>query len=59
MLIAFCSRDLIGSYCAAASESGRVSSTYMFGDKTNAIPFTANTWKSDLEYIALVWEKKL
>jgi site-specific DNA-methyltransferase (adenine-specific) len=26
--------------------------------KTNAIPFTHNTWKSDIEYIALGWREK-
>ena len=26
--------------------------------KTNAIPFTCNTWKNDIEYIVLGWSKK-
>ena len=29
-----------------------------FWHKVNAIPFTNNTWKSDVEYIALGWRKK-
>jgi DNA modification methylase len=29
-----------------------------FWYKSNAIPFTHNTWKSDVEYIALGWREK-
>lgn len=57
MLIAFHSRDLIGRYAALAARTGRSYDLHAW-HKTNAIPFTANTWKSDLEYIALIWNKK-
>jgi DNA modification methylase len=57
MLIAFCSRDLIHAYSSAAVLSGRKFDLHVW-HKTNAIPFTANTWKSDIEYICLIWEKK-
>lgn len=57
MLIAFCSRDLIGDYAESARVSGWKFDLHVW-HKTNAVPFTANTWKSDLEYIALVWQKK-
>jgi len=56
-LVAFHSRDQIldyGQFCLQA-----------YGNydlhvwcKTNAIPFVNNTWKSDIEYIALGWAKK-
>jgi site-specific DNA-methyltransferase (adenine-specific) len=57
MLIAFCSRDLIPDYAALSRDSKRKFDLHVW-HKTNAIPFTANTWKSDLEYIALLWTKK-
>ena len=57
MLIAFHSRDLIPDYAALAREHGRKYDLHLW-HKTNAIPFTANTWKSDVEYIALIWAKK-
>lgn len=57
MAIAFCSRDLIHDYAVAANQSGRKFDLHVW-HKTNAVPFTANTWKSDLEYIALIWEQK-
>jgi len=57
MLIAFHSRDLIPDYAALARASERRFDLHVW-HKTNAIPFTANTWKSDLEYIALIWERK-
>ena len=57
MMIAFCSRDLIASYCGASESSGRKFDLHVWL-KTNAIPFTANTWKSDLEYICLTWDRK-
>jgi len=57
MLIAFHSRDLIGDYASLASRHGRKYDLHAW-HKTNAIPFTANTWKSDIEYIALVWQSK-
>ena len=48
MLIAFHSRDLIVDYANMARESGRKHDLHVWY-KANAIPFTANTWKSDLE----------
>ena len=57
MLIAFHSRDLIPDYAALAREHGRKYDLH-FWHKTDAIPFTANTWKSDVEYIALIWAKR-
>jgi DNA modification methylase len=57
MLIAFHSRDLIPDYTALARRVNRKYDLHVW-HKTNAIPFTANTWKSDLEYIALIWDKK-
>lgn len=57
MLVAFHSRDLIRDYAVMAADAGRRYDLHVW-HKTNAIPFTANTWKSDVEYIALVWAKK-
>lgn len=57
MLIAFHSRDLIPEYCQLAIQANRSYDLHVW-HKTNAIPFTANTWKSDIEYIALIWDKK-
>lgn len=57
MMIAFCSRDLIHDYAKVAACAGRTFDLHVW-HKTNAIPFTANTWKSDLEYITLIWDKK-
>jgi hypothetical protein len=57
MLVAFCSRDLIADYAALSRETERKFDLHVW-HKTNAIPFTANTWKSDLEYIALLWTRK-
>jgi site-specific DNA-methyltransferase (adenine-specific) len=57
MLVGFCSRDLIHSYARAANDSGRKFDLHVWY-KTNAVPFTANTWKSDVEYIPLLWAKK-
>lgn len=56
-VIAFHSRDLIPSY-AQEAKTRRLKYDLHFWHKTNAIPFTNNTWKSDVEYIALMWEKK-
>lgn len=56
MLIAFHSRDLIHDYAILAKRTGRRYDLH-FWHKPNAIPFTANTWKSDIEYLALIWEK--
>jgi site-specific DNA-methyltransferase (adenine-specific) len=57
MMVAFCSRDLIPDYASASRISGRKFDLHVWY-KSNAIPFTANTWKSDLEYIVLIWSKK-
>ena len=57
MMVAFCSRDLIPDYAALSRASKRKFDLHVW-HKTNAIPFTANTWKSDLEYIALIWSAK-
>lgn len=57
MLVAFHSRDLIPDYARMAVNAGRKYDLHVWW-KTNAIPFTANTWKSDLEYLALIWERK-
>jgi site-specific DNA-methyltransferase (adenine-specific) len=57
MLIAFHSRDLVPDYAEMARRRGRKYDLHLW-HKTNAIPFTANTWKSDVEYIALVWQAK-
>lgn len=57
MLIAFHSRDLIGDYTQLARKWNRTHDLHVW-HKVNAIPFTKNTWKSDLEYIALIWERK-
>lgn len=57
MLVAFCSRDLIPAY-AAASVANSLKFDLHVWHKSNAIPFTANTWKSDLEYIVLLWSEK-
>jgi site-specific DNA-methyltransferase (adenine-specific) len=55
--IAFHSRDLVPVYAQEAKARGLKYDLH-FWHKTNAIPFTSNTWKSDVEYIALMWSKK-
>lgn len=56
-LVAFHSRDQVREYCHFAYERfGNYDQHVWF--KTNAIPFTSNTWKSDIEYIALAWRRK-
>ena len=57
MMIAFHSRLLVPDYAALAREHGRKYDLH-FWHKTNAIPFTSHNWKSDVEYIALIWTKK-
>ena len=57
MMVAFCSRDGIVEYANLAAKSERKFDLHVW-HKTNAIPFCKNTWKSDVEYIALVWSKK-
>lgn len=56
-LVAFHSRDQIADYAnLSKSEFGNYDLHVWY--KTNAIPFTCNTWKSDLEYIAIAWRVK-
>jgi site-specific DNA-methyltransferase (adenine-specific) len=57
MAVCFSSRDLLPAYTAASVASCRKFDLHVWY-KTNAIPFTANTWKSDLEYICLIWQSK-
>jgi len=56
-IIAFHSRDLIGDYVGLARKLGWKYDLHVWY-KTNAIPFTNHTWKSDIEYISLLWLKK-
>ena len=56
-MVAFHSRDLIFHYASAAKQRGLKYDLHVW-HKKNAIPFTANTWKSDIEYLALVWSHK-
>jgi site-specific DNA-methyltransferase (adenine-specific) len=56
-LVAFHSRDQILEYGQWIRETFGHYDLH-FWAKTNAIPFTHNTWKSDLEYIALGWREK-
>lgn len=51
-----CSRDLIIDWLTLAKEKGNFD--LHVWHKTNAIPFTNNTWKSDIEYIVLGWSSK-
>ena len=56
-IVAFHSRDQIsdwGQFCRASFGNYDLHVWH----KTNAISFTCNTWKSDIEYIALGWRKK-
>jgi site-specific DNA-methyltransferase (adenine-specific) len=56
-IVAFCSRDLVPEWLDfAKSEFGGFD--VHFWHKTNAIPFTHNVWKSDIEYLILGWRKK-
>lgn len=57
MMVVFHSRDLIHDYAVMARKAARKYDLHVW-HKTNAIPFTGNTWKSDIEYIALIWSKK-
>ena len=54
LLVAFHSRDLIADYSHEAKQRGWTYDLHVWY-KTNAIPFCCNTWKSDLEYIAVAW----
>lgn len=56
-LVVFHSRDQVGEYASwILSKFGHYDLHVWF--KTNAIPFVCNTWKSDIEYIALGWTAK-
>ncbi len=56
-LVAFHSRDQIESYARLCREKLGNYDLH-FWQKTNTLPFTNNTWKSDVEYIAVGWSKK-
>jgi len=56
-LVAFHSRDLILEYATACYELYGNYDLHVW-HKLNAIPFTNNTWKPDIEYIALGWAAK-
>lgn len=56
-MVAFHSRDLIFYYATAANQRGLKYDLHVW-HKNNAVPFTANTWKSDIEYISLIWSRK-
>ena len=55
-LVVFCSRDLVPLYSEYAKTHGYVID-YHIWHKPNAIPFTSNTFKSDVEYIVLIYNK--
>lgn len=57
MLVAFHSRDLVPDYAALARATRRSYDLHLWY-KPNAPPFTGSSWKSDVEYIALVWSKR-
>lgn len=56
-IVAFHSRDQIGQYYQFCIDSFGNYDLHIW-HKTNAIPFTNNVWKSDLEYIAVGWRAK-
>lgn len=56
MLVAFHNRTLIPQYSALAVKHGLKYDLHVW-HKTNAIPFTNHSWKSDIEYLALIWSK--
>jgi site-specific DNA-methyltransferase (adenine-specific) len=55
--VAFCSRDLIPDWIQFAKQKFGNFDLHVW-HKTNAIPFTNNTWKNDIEYIVLGWSVK-
>ena len=55
--VVFCSRDLVPDWLSFASNEFGSFDLHVW-HKTNAIPFTNNTWKSDIEYLILGWRKK-
>lgn len=58
VIICFHSRDQILEYAKFFTEEFGGYDLH-FWYKSNAIPFTNNTWKSDVEYIALGWRGKV
>ena len=56
-IIAFHSRDQIRDYADFCLQDYGHYDLHVW-HKVNAIPFTHNTWKSDIEYIALGWAAK-
>ncbi len=56
-LVAFHSRDQIMEYGELCKSAFGNYDLHVW-HKSNAIPFTHNVWKSDIEYIALGWRKK-
>ena len=56
-LVMFHSRDQVGEYATWIAERFGHYDLHVWY-KTNAIPFVCNTWKSDIEYIALGWTAK-
>ena len=57
MLVAFHSRDLVPDYAALSRKEKRTYDLHVW-HKTNSPPFTSGTWKSDVEYIALLWSQR-
>lgn len=55
ILVAFCSRDLIKDYANESEWRGYIFDLHVWY-KSNAIPFTHGTFKSDLEYIVVAWK---
>ena len=53
-LVVFHSRDSIVEFAAKAQQHQWRYDLH-FWHKTNAIPFCHNTWKSDVEYISVMW----
>lgn len=56
-LVAFHSRDQIREYAEFCGERFGHYDLHLW-HKSNAIPFVNQTWKSDVEYIALGWRRK-
>jgi site-specific DNA-methyltransferase (adenine-specific) len=54
-MVIFCSRDQIPIYAAWCQQHDLRFDLHVWY-KTNAIPFTNNVFKSDLEYVVLMWK---